>query len=190
MLHLRRLRLPRLRLLVLYTALSFGANAAAAADLEALKAGDMKKLVIYEAPLALPDIGFTGESGTETSLADYRGKVVLLNFWATWCAPCRAEMPELAALQDTLGGSDFQVVTLATGRNPPPKIDRFFSEIGVTNLPKHRDEKQVLARAMGVAGLPVSVLIDRDGQEVGRLIGEANWNAPEAQTMIRALIAD
>ena len=184
------LRLRLLRLIVLYTALSLGANAAAAADLNALKAGDMKKLVVYEAPLDLPDVGFTDESGNETSLEAYRGKVVLLNFWATWCAPCRAEMPQLAALQGELGGSDFQVVTLATGRNPPPKIDRFFAEIGVTNLPKHRDEKQVLARAMGVAGLPVTVLIDRQGREVARLIGEAAWNAPEAQAMIQAMIAE
>jgi len=183
MLHLRLLRL-----IVLYTALSFGANAAAAADLNALKDGDMKKLVVYEAPLDLPELGFTEEAGAEKSLADYRGKVVLLNFWATWCAPCRAEMPELAALQNALGGAEFQVVTLATGRNPPPKIDRFFSEIGVTNLPKYRDEKQMLARAMGVAGLPVTVLIDRDGREVARLIGEAAWNAPEAQAVIRALV--
>lgn len=184
------LRLPRLRLIVLYTALSLGANAAMAADLNALRAGDMKKLVVYEAPIALPEIPFTDETGAETSLAAYRGKVVLLNFWATWCAPCRAEMPELAALQQALGGDDFQVVTLATGRNPPAKIDRFFEEIGVTDLPKHRDEKQMLARAMGVAGLPVTVLIDRKGREVARLIGEAAWNAPEARAVIAAQIAE
>lgn len=184
------MRLPRLRLIVLYTALSLGANAAAAADLSALRAGDMKKLVVYEAPIALPDIPFDNGSGAQTSLAAYRGQVVLLNFWATWCAPCRAEMPELAALQEAMGGAEFQVLTLATGRNPAPAIDRFFDEIGVTSLPKARDENQVLARAMGVAGLPVSVLIDRNGREVARLIGEAAWNAPEARAVIAALIAD
>ncbi|MFC5736875.1 TlpA family protein disulfide reductase [Sinirhodobacter huangdaonensis] len=179
-----------LRLFVLYTALSLTANAAAAADLGALKSGDMRKLVVYEQPLATPELPFVDETGAEHRLTEFRGKVVLLNLWATWCAPCRVEMPGLDALQGELGGADFQVVTLATGRNPQPKIAKFFDEAGVTRLPRFQDEKQTLSRAMGVMGLPVSVLIDRDGHEVARLIGEADWNGPEARAVIGALIAD
>ncbi|MFT3690421.1 MAG: TlpA disulfide reductase family protein [Paenirhodobacter sp.] len=177
-----------MRSLVLYTALSLCANSVAAADLAALKTGDMAKLVVYEEPLAVPELPFTDETGAERRLADYRGKVVLLNFWATWCAPCRKEMPGLDALQGTLGGADFQVVTIATGRNPQAQIDRFFREAGVTRLPRHQDERQGLARAMGVMGLPVSVLIDRDGHEVARMIGEADWNSEAAHRLIRALM--
>lgn len=179
-----------LRSLVLYTALALGANSAVAADLTALKAGDMKKLVVYDTPLPTPDLPFADETGAERSLTEFRGKVVLLNFWATWCAPCRAEMPALDRLQAEMGGAQFQVVTLATGRNPLPKIDKFFAEAGVTGLPRFKDERQNLARAMGVAGLPVSVIIDAEGREVARLIGEAAWDAPEAKAVLQAVIDD
>jgi thiol-disulfide isomerase/thioredoxin len=177
-----------LRFLVLYTALGLSANAAAAADLEALKAGDMRKLVVYEEPLPTPALPFIDETGAERSLTEFRGKVVLLNFWATWCAPCRAEMPALERLQADMGGEAFQVVTLATGRNPLPKIEKFFAEAGVSSLPKFKDERQNIARAMGVVGLPVSVILDADGNEVARLIGEAAWDAPEAKALLQAVI--
>lgn len=179
-----------LRLIVLYTALCLGANAAAAADLGALAQGEMKKLVIYDEPLATPELPFVDETGASHSLVDFRGKVVLLNLWATWCAPCREEMPGLDKLQAELGGDRFQVVTLATGRNPQPKIAQFFEEAGVTHLPRFQDEKQSLARAMGVMGLPVSLLIDAHGHEVARLIGGAVWDGADARAVIEALLAD
>lgn len=178
-----------LRFLVLYTALALGANAAAAADLEALKQGDMKKLVLAESPAPAPDVAFKDPSGGDRRLADWRGKVVLVNFWATWCAPCRAEMPALDRLQAELGGDSFEVVTVATGRNALPAIDKFFDEAGVTRLPKFKDERQALARAMGVIGLPVTVILDAEGNEVARLIGEAAWDTPEAKALISALTA-
>ncbi|MEZ5686759.1 MAG: TlpA disulfide reductase family protein [Paracoccaceae bacterium] len=176
-----------LRSLVLYTALALGANAATAADLETLKAGDMRKLVVYEAPLELPDLPFLDAAGAERRLADYRGKVLVVNFWAVWCAPCRAEMPSLDRLQAELGGDDFEVLAIATGRNPPPKVERFLQEVGVSNLALYTDAQQKLARSMGIAGLPVTVLIDRDGREVARLIGEAAWDGPDAKAIIAAL---
>ncbi|WP_245845245.1 TlpA family protein disulfide reductase [Pseudothioclava arenosa] len=179
-----------LRSLVLYTALALGANAAAAADLEALKQGDMRKLVVYEAPLDLPDVPFLDAGGAEQRLSDHKGKVLLVNFWAVWCAPCRAEMPSLDRLQAEMGGEDFEVIAIATGRNPPPKVARFLEEVGVTNLPLYTDAQQKLARTMGIAGLPVSVLIDREGREAARLIGEAAWDAPEAKAVIEALLAE
>lgn len=177
-----------LRLIVLYTALCLGANAASAADLSALREGEMKKLVVYEAPLATPELPFIDETGASHSLADYRGKVVALNLWATWCAPCREEMPALSRLQAALGGDRFQVVTLATGRNSQAKIAQFFEEAGVTNLPRFQDEKQTIARAMGVMGLPVTVLIDAEGREVARLIGGAEWDGADARKVIDALL--
>ncbi|MEB8388600.1 TlpA disulfide reductase family protein [Rhodobacteraceae bacterium KMM 6894] len=149
--------------------------------------GDMQKLRFHSAPKAVGTAPFITESGDMT-LAEYRGKYMLLNFWATWCAPCRKEMPMLAALQDEFGGEDFQVVTLATGRNPPPAIKGFFDEIGVTNLPMHRDPKQALARQMGVLGLPITVLITPEGQEIARMQGDAHWTSDSARAMIRALI--
>lgn len=173
--------------LVLYTALSLGANAA---DLAALKQGDMVKLILADAPKALPEESLLDETEAERSLADYKGKVVLLNFWATWCGPCRKEMPGLDKLQVEMGGDDFQVVTIATGRNPVPQINRFFEETGVSHLPKLRDPKQKLAGQMGIVALPVTVILDRDGKEVARLMGDAAWDGAEAKAFLAALIAD
>lgn len=180
-----------LRSLLLYTALVLGANTAIASDVdwEALTVGEMIKLAPAEDAPALPETEFTGRDGNAHSFADYEGKVILVNFWATWCAPCREEMPSLDALQAELGGEDFEVVTIATGRNPPEKIDKFFEETGVENLPVLLDPKQKLARGMGVVGLPVSVLIDREGNEIARLIGDADWSGDEAKEVIRQLTA-
>ncbi len=173
--------------LVLYTALSLGANAA---DLAALKQGDMAKLILADAPKPLPEAALLDEADAEHALSEYRGKVVLLNFWATWCGPCRKEMPGLDKLQAEMGGDDFQVVTIATGRNGVPQINRFFEETGVTRLPKLRDPKQKLAGQMGIVALPVTVILDRNGSEVARLIGDAAWDGPEARAFLSALIAD
>jgi thiol-disulfide isomerase/thioredoxin len=181
-----------LRSVLLYTALVIGANTAFAGnvDWQAAQSAGLAKLVPAEDAPALPETSFTDPDGGTHSLADFRGKVALVNFWATWCAPCREEMPSLDALQAELGGEDFQVVTIATGRNAPVKIDKFYKETGVKNLPVLLDPKQELARGMGVVGLPVSVLIDREGREVARLMGDADWSSEAAKEVIRQLMAD
>ncbi|MFS4582044.1 TlpA disulfide reductase family protein [Phaeobacter sp. C3_T13_0] len=181
-----------LRQLSLYMALALGANAALAADPAALaemREGDMKKLVLHKAPKPVSGAEFllADDAGTAT-LADYKGKIVLLNFWATWCAPCRAEMPMLSDLQAEFGGNEFEVLTLATGRNSPVGIQKFFDETGIDNLPRHQDPRQAVAREMAVRGLPITVLLNRDGQEIGRLLGDAEWNSDSAKAIIRAVI--
>ncbi len=179
---------------MLYTALVIAANAAtgwvtgaAAQDaaLDALRTGDMKKLSLT-APAEVADAVLTDEAGAERRLSDWRGKYLLVSFWATWCAPCREEMPALDRLQTAMGGERFQVLTIATGRNAPAAIDRFFAEAGVTALPRLRDPKQEFARASGVIGLPATLLIDPEGREIGRMTGPADWAAPEALALIRA----
>ena len=99
-------------------------------------------------------------------------------------------MPMLSELQSTLGGDDFDVVTLATGRNSADGIAKFFNEIGVSNLPQFMDERQAIAREMGILGLPVTVLIDRDGNEIGRLMGDADWSSESAVSILKAMIGD
>ena len=172
---------------ILYTALAATANAEVY-TLEALRAGDMRKLQFHSEPKPRTEIPFIQADGSIGRLSDYHGKVVVLNFWATWCAPCRKEMPELSALQSTLGGNNFAVVTIATGPNPPDKIAAFFKNIKIDNLPSHRDPRQALAREMGVLGLPATILLDREGQEVARLLGDANWHSDSALAIIQALI--
>ena len=163
---------------------------AMAADFEALRVGDMKKLNFGAVPQALPAVALTDDAGSERSLAEWSGKVLVVNFWATWCAPCRVEMPALDRLQGAMGSDDFQVLTVATGRNAMPAITKFFDEAGVTRLQILRDEQQKLARELGILGLPVTLILDREGRELARLIGDAAWDGPEAQALLAALVAE
>ena len=181
---------------VLYSAALAGANFAlpAAAEgfaaAEALRAGDMRKLMFHADPKPVPGgVVLTDTAGATGALEDYRGQWVLLNFWATWCAPCRKEMPMLEALQADRGGHDFAVVTVAAGRNSPAGIDRFFAEIGVTALPKWMDPRDGLAAQMAVMGLPVTLLIDPEGREVARMLGEADWSSENARAVLEAAMA-
>ena len=178
-----------IRQAILYTALLFGANAGMAdtAELEAMRQGDMKKLVFHAQPKPVPHTAFLDEAGQDLTLGAFTGKYVLLNFWATWCAPCREEMPSLDALQEEFGGDRFQVVTVATGRDRPAAIRRFFDDIGVTALPRYRDASQALARQMGVFGLPVSVILDANGAEIARLQGGADWSSDSARAIVASL---
>ena len=183
--------MKRLIAAAFYMALAVGASPALA-DVEAANAareGDMKKLIFHTSPEAVSSAAFNlaDDAGTAT-LADYRGKVVLLNFWATWCAPCRKEMPGLSELQSEFGGADFEVLTIATGRNSPKGIKKFFADIGVDNLPRHQDPKQALAAQMGIFGLPITVILNAEGQEIARLRGDADWASESAKAVIRALL--
>jgi thiol-disulfide isomerase/thioredoxin len=174
---------------VLYTAVMAVANMGAA-EVADLREGDMRKLNFHSDPVPAGTTAFDAASGGEMTLADYAGKHVVLNFWATWCAPCREEMPTLSALQAAMGGDDFEVVTIATGRNDPVGMQQFFAEIGVDNLPLHRDPQQRLAREMGVLGLPITVILDPEGMEIARLQGDADWASDSAMAIVAALIAE
>jgi thiol-disulfide isomerase/thioredoxin len=157
-------------------------------ELEALREGDMRKLVVHPEPMASSDVVFVAPDGGEARIADTGGKVRLLSFWATWCAPCRQEKPTLDALQRELGGPDFAVIAVATGRNDPDAIERFNEDLGITALDTWRDPETALAGAMRVPGLPVTVVLDRDGMEVARLMGGADWTSPSARAVIGYLI--
>jgi thiol-disulfide isomerase/thioredoxin len=177
----------------LYLALALGAipGHADTSAAEAMRSGDMKKLLFHATPKAVPDAAFDLADGAGTdTLKSYEGKHILLNFWATWCAPCRKEMPMLAALQTEFGGDSFEVVTIATGRNSPAGIVKFFKDIGIDNLPRHQDPKQQLAAQMGIFGLPITVIIDPQGREIARLRGDADWASDSARAIIKTLISD
>ncbi|MEM6940349.1 MAG: TlpA disulfide reductase family protein [Pseudomonadota bacterium] len=176
---------------LIYTALLAGANLAWAAgpDIASLREGDMKKLVVHDSPQVVSDAPFDLADGAgEATLADYTGKYVLVNFWATWCAPCRKEMPDLNALHSELGGPEFEVLTIATGRNSPAGIKKFFEEEGIDQLPRHQDPRQSLASQMGIFGLPITVILDPAGQEIARLRGDAKWDSESAKAIIQTLI--
>ncbi len=174
---------------VLYTGLALFANAALAdtAQLEALREGTMKKLAFSD-PTPVSEQAFTDPDGGTFTLADFKGKTVLVNFWATWCAPCRKEMPMLSELQSEFGGEEFEVVTIATGRNSVPGIRKFLADIEVDNLPLYLDPKQRLARDMAVLGLPITLILDEEGREIARMRGDAEWNSDSAKAIIRTLL--
>lgn len=152
---------------------------------EGLLTGDMLKLIPTDPPRAVDEVGLETLDGTPASLADYRGRWVVLNFWATWCAPCRKEMPTLDRLQ--AARPEIAVVPVATGPNPLPGLTRFWEEAGIANLVSLRDPSRALAAEFGVMGLPVTVILNPEGQEVARLIGEAEWDGPAALAVLDAL---
>jgi thiol-disulfide isomerase/thioredoxin len=143
---------------------------------------------VHESPRPLPDIQFENGEGDAISLADFRGKVVLLNIWATWCAPCRREMPTLERLQAELGGSDFEVVALSIDRNGLPVVKEFYEELGLQELGMYVDASAKASRELSALGVPTTLLIDREGSELGRLAGPAEWDSPEMVGFIRGYI--
>ncbi|SFR33066.1 TlpA disulfide reductase family protein [Litoreibacter janthinus] len=176
-----------LKLLVLYAGLAAGANPAVADTnaLFTLAEGDLAKLQLHGESRAVPETAVTDADGNAVTLSDYRGKHVLLNFWALWCAPCVKEMPSLERLDAKLGGAQFEVVTIATGRNSKPAVDKFFVDKGISHLPKLFDPKMALMRDIGGSSLPLTVLIGPDGREVARMKGDAEWDSPAALAMLR-----
>ena len=172
-------------LVVLYTALTLGAILAAA-NVAGLRDGDMKKLALHDTPVVLPEVVLLDADDGEHRLAEYAGKWVVLNFYATWCAPCRREMPSLDRLQAAM--PEIAVVPVATGRNAVEGLKRFFDETGVVNLPILRDPTSKLAQGMAILGLPVTVILNPEGQEVARLIGDAEWDSPSAIAVLKALV--
>lgn len=164
-------------------------DAAGRAEIEALRDGEMRKLAVHAEALPVPDVAFVDADGAQTTLAASDGRLRVVNFWATWCAPCREEMPSLAALQAGLADEDFEVVLIATGRNSPEAIEAFFAEAGIEGLETAVDPKGKLAREMGVPGLPVTVVLNREGDEIARLIGGADWNGPSARAIMADLLA-
>jgi thiol-disulfide isomerase/thioredoxin len=165
------------------------ATPAAAIDADLLT-GSMSRLEIAETPWTPAVETFAREDSTRGHLSDYAGDIVVLNFWATWCAPCKAEMPALQALQDALEDEGLEVVTVAFGRHNPMQMKRFWEEAEITSLPLHLDAGTELARAFGVQGLPHTVILDRQGRAVAELKGEAKWDAPETLTLMRALLSE
>ncbi|HVG49343.1 MAG TPA: TlpA disulfide reductase family protein [Rubellimicrobium sp.] len=180
----------RVLVAALYTGAFLAANGAVAQDLAALQEGDMRKLAILEEPVEVSTTAFEGDDGAEMTLQDLRGEVAVVNFWATWCAPCREEMPTLAKLQEELGDEGVRVATIATGRNDPVELENFLQEVGAGALPHWRDPQQALAREMGVLGLPITVILNREGQEVARLQGDADWSSESALAILRAIAAE
>ena len=150
-----------------------------------LATGAMANFIALEAPAPVPEAKFTDAAGNAVTFADFKGKVVVLNFWATLCAPCREEMKHHDRLQAELGGEAFQVVALSVDRKGMEAVDAFYQEYGISHLGQYNEPTMAIPRAFGALGLPTTVLIDAEGRLRGRLVGPADWDSPEAMALVR-----
>jgi len=144
-----------------------------------------QRFVRWHTPRALPAVAFTDESGRATAFEQFRGRVVLLNVWATWCVPCREEMPTLDRLQAQLGGPDFEVVALSIDQGGVAEVRKFYQEVGIKHLRIYNDPTADATARLNILGIPATLLIDRAGREVGRALGPAEWDAPDVAELIR-----
>ena len=135
------------------------------------------QIAFHETPVAVPGISFIDRQGGIVTMADFKGKVVVLNIWATWCVPCREEMPSLNNLQAIMGGEDFQVVALSIDETGFREIEYFYEQYEIRHLVIYLDEGQELYDQLNVVAIPTSLIIDRRGLEIGRMIGAATWDS-------------
>lgn len=156
--------------------------------LERLSVASLSKLTTLETPPPQPDILFSSTTDEVMHLSDYRGKVILVNAWATWCPPCVAEMPSLNSLQHKKGGEGFEVITISLD-NKKEEITDFFDKNGIDALPSWHDDTYQINGLLQLPGLPTTVIYDRSGREIARLLGEAEWDSPEALALVDYLIA-
>jgi thiol-disulfide isomerase/thioredoxin len=143
------------------------------------------ELSFLDQPRALPEIKFVNGNGDAQSLSDFRGRPVLLNIWATWCVPCRQEMSALDRLQAAFDKSQFLVLPLSIDRKGVPVVKSFYEELGIKVLDIYVDQTSNAASTLSTLGVPTTLFIDRDGREVGRKIGPAEWDSPEAIAELR-----
>jgi thiol-disulfide isomerase/thioredoxin len=153
------------------------------------KPSGLERLVRVDSATPLTGITFTDGEGRQRTLNEWKGKVVLINLWATWCAPCKLEMPSLDRLQAKLGGADFAVLPISLDRTGADKPRAFLTSNKLENLELFLDTGNALTTVLRVPGLPLSVLVNYEGKEIARLAGSAEWDSPEAEDLIRAAIA-
>ena len=154
--------------------------------------GEVAAVNVAKSPQKVPNLAFEDGAGKKLTLADFKGKTVLLNLWATWCVPCRKEMPTLDALEQKLGSPDFQVVAVNIDTRDAEKPKAFLKEIGVKGLAYYADPSAKSfqdLKAVGRAfGMPTTLLVDRSGCEIGTIAGPAEWASDDAVKMIKAAL--
>ena len=152
--------------------------------------GEIAALALADPPRPMPELNFAGPDGESVKLSDFRGRNLLLNLWATWCIPCRQEMPALDRLEGARGGPDFQVVAINIDTARPERPKAFLKEIGVKNLTLYTDSKGDVFRTLKqdgkVVGLPTTILVGKDGCAIGSMAGPAQWDSPAALALFTA----
>jgi thiol-disulfide isomerase/thioredoxin len=156
--------------------------------------GEVAALALAQTPFRVPNLAFKDGQGHDKTLADWRGRTVLLNLWATWCVPCRREMPALDALQAKLDGPDFEVVAVNIDTRDPEKPLAFLKDVGVAHLAYYSDDSarvfEDLKTAGKAFGMPTTVIVDRAGCEIGNMAGPAEWASDDGVKLVSAAIAN
>jgi thiol-disulfide isomerase/thioredoxin len=164
-----------------------------AARIAPLVHGEVAALRVAHAAFRVPDLAFKDADGHGRTLADWRGRTVLLNLWATWCVPCRKEMPALDALEGDLGGPNFEVVSINIDTRDPEKPLKFLKDVGVKRLAYYSDESakvfQDLKMAGKAFGMPTTLLVDRSGCEIGNMAGPAEWASDDGVKLVTAAVS-
>ena len=154
--------------------------------------GEVAALAVAQTPFRVPDLAFKDAAGRERTLKDWRGRTVLLNLWATWCVPCRSEMPALDALEGDLGGPKFEVVAVNIDTRNPEKPLAFLKEVGVTHLAYYSDDSAKVFQDLKVAGkafgMPTTLIVDPAGCEIGDMAGPAQWASDDGRELIGATL--
>jgi len=173
-------------------AMTCSAGAAAAQRIAPFVHGEVAAVSTSDEPRRIPDLAFKDASGATKTLADWRGRAVLFNLWATWCVPCRKEMPALDALQARLGGERFDVVAVNIDTRNPEKPKAWLKDVGINRLTYYADPSAKVFQDLKLAdrafGMPTTLLVDANGCEVGTLAGPAEWASDDAVKLISALI--
>lgn len=154
-----------------------------------LVTGQVANFILYDAPEPAPAITFADETGAQKTLADFRGRTILVNFWATWCVPCKKEMPSLDRLEAAVGTTAVSVVPVSQDKIAVEKVRAFYTDQSIVALPLYIDQSGASQRAFGVNGLPATVLINGEGRIVGRMVGPAEWDSPEAIALLKHFAA-
>lgn len=169
------------------------AEADSAKAIAAAATGHVAAMMPADPPRSLKTLAFNGPDGKPMTVADHAGRTLLVNLWATWCAPCRAEMPALDALEREMGGENFEVVAVNVDTGDDTKPKKFLEETGVASLGFYRDNSLAMfndLKKQGLAlGLPVTLLIDGDGCLLANMNGPAEWASPDAKRLIEAALA-
>jgi thiol-disulfide isomerase/thioredoxin len=164
-----------------------GLSAEARAEVEAMREGGLPKLMVHDEARGPVDAGFVAPTGGARSFDNFRGDLLVVNIWATWCPPCREEMPSLDRLSAALEDAPVQVLAIASERGGMRKAPAFMKEIGARNLVGYADESLELPREVGLLGMPTTLILDPRGREIARYQGDAVWDDPKAVALIRRL---
>lgn len=163
---------------------------AGSADLQGLARDSLKKMEIFLQPKPFPDVMVSvGPEEKPAALKDVGQGARLINLWATWCGPCVKELPALDRLAAAKNSDDFEVVAISVDRGKAETLQKFLAKTGVTNLPLVRDPEAAFPQAMGLGVLPVTFVVNKNGEIIGQLLGEADWDSGEAKVFVDALIA-